>query len=270
MKNAAGKDWTYRVQLVLQRRNNAEVAAAAAQRPEQVLVFRRAGGEQRAVGGDYVGGDQVVAGEAVLPCEPSQTAPQGKTGDSGAGDHAHGCSQPKSLRLPIKFPEMDAGFGAHAGDSGIYANTFHQGKVDHQTVVADALPGDAVPPAADRDKKLMLAGDAYTGDNVRGAEAASNGGGTAVNAGVVNCPRRVIAVRSGEQQGPAQGEAKLVESVAGKHGASPFSKPESGRARHKMLPSAAGCQTLARPMQTPISSMHRDHSRRGSMRSVPR
>ena len=44
------------MQLVFERGDNSEVAAAAADGPEQVLVFLRACPQQLPVGGRYVGG----------------------------------------------------------------------------------------------------------------------------------------------------------------------------------------------------------------------
>ncbi len=58
------------VEAVLERRNDPEVAAAAAYRPEQVSVFVCAGGAQPTVGGNDVYGKQVVAREAVRSAEP--------------------------------------------------------------------------------------------------------------------------------------------------------------------------------------------------------
>src|SRR6266536_1803906 len=62
------------VEAVLERRNDPEVAAAAAYRPEQVSVFVCAGGAQPTVGGNDVYGKQVVAREAVRSAEPTDAA----------------------------------------------------------------------------------------------------------------------------------------------------------------------------------------------------
>ena len=57
-----GEDRAHRVRPELEGRHDAEVAAAAAQCPEQVRVLLGAGGEEATVGGHDVGRDQVVAG----------------------------------------------------------------------------------------------------------------------------------------------------------------------------------------------------------------
>ena len=55
------------MQPVLKGGDDPEVATAATQAPEEVFVLRLARLEKLAVGRDYLGGDQVVAGEPVLP-----------------------------------------------------------------------------------------------------------------------------------------------------------------------------------------------------------
>src|SRR4051794_31695147 len=59
------EDGGHRVQPVGEPGDDAEVAAPAAQCPEQVGVPVLVGGEHAAVGGDHLGGEQVVAGQPV-------------------------------------------------------------------------------------------------------------------------------------------------------------------------------------------------------------
>ena len=63
-----------RMELELEPRDDAEVAAAAAQAPEQVGVLRLARVDEPAVGGDDVGADEVVAREPELPHRPADAA----------------------------------------------------------------------------------------------------------------------------------------------------------------------------------------------------
>ena len=62
-----------RVQLELEAGDHAEVAAAAADRPEQVGVLVGAGAHRLAVGGHDVGGEQVVDGHAELAARSSRS-----------------------------------------------------------------------------------------------------------------------------------------------------------------------------------------------------
>ena len=61
VERGPAKDVGHRVQPVLERGHHPEVAAAAAQCPEQLGVAVGVAGQELAVGGDHVGRDQVVA-----------------------------------------------------------------------------------------------------------------------------------------------------------------------------------------------------------------
>jgi hypothetical protein len=71
------------VDLELERRHHAEVAAAAADGPEQVAVLVRVGGELVACGRDHRGRDEVVDREPVLAAEPAEAAAEREAGDAG-------------------------------------------------------------------------------------------------------------------------------------------------------------------------------------------
>ena len=64
-EHRAAVDQIQRVQRELQRRHDPEVAAAAADRPEEVGMLALARDHRLAVSGDDVGRDQVVQGEPV-------------------------------------------------------------------------------------------------------------------------------------------------------------------------------------------------------------
>ena len=74
----------------LERSHHAEVAAAASHRPEQVGVLVLGRPEQLAFGGHDVNGEEVVDREAVLAHQPSDTATEGKPGDSGVAHDSAG------------------------------------------------------------------------------------------------------------------------------------------------------------------------------------
>ena len=78
-------------------RDHSEVAAAAAQRPEQLRILRLGGLHDRSVSGYQFNGDQVVAGEPVFADQVSDAAAQGEAADTGAGNQPSGCRQPVLL-----------------------------------------------------------------------------------------------------------------------------------------------------------------------------
>src|SRR5439155_16699643 len=74
----------------LERGDDTEVPAAAAQGPEQVLVLVLARDEDAAVGGDHFGADQVVARESAAPHEVADSAAQRQPTHAGGRDDAPG------------------------------------------------------------------------------------------------------------------------------------------------------------------------------------
>ena len=71
-------------------------------RPQkQVGVLGLARVDEPAVGGDDVGADEVVAGEAVLAHQPADAAAEREAGDAGGRDEAAGRREPVRLRLVV-------------------------------------------------------------------------------------------------------------------------------------------------------------------------
>jgi hypothetical protein len=91
--------------------DNAERAAAAAQRPVQVGVAGVAGGDLPAVGQDDIGAGQVVQRQAVLAAPGPLAASQGEAGHAdrrdGAGDR---CQRETVLAGldPVQIPDRYA------------------------------------------------------------------------------------------------------------------------------------------------------------------
>ena len=86
-----------RVQRELERGHDAEVAAAAAQRPEQLGMLVGGGADRLAARGHELDGEQVVAREAVLALEPAGAAAEREAGDAGARDAAADGGEPVLL-----------------------------------------------------------------------------------------------------------------------------------------------------------------------------
>ena len=81
---------------------DAEVAAPAMQRPEQLAVLVLVGRHDAAVGGDELDLEQVVARESPLPLEPAGATAQRQAGDTGRRDAAARGGQPVRLRGPVE------------------------------------------------------------------------------------------------------------------------------------------------------------------------
>ena len=96
----------------LGRVDHAEVAAAAAQPPEQLGVLVVAGADDLARRGDQLRGDQVVAGEPVLGGEVADAAAEGEAGDPGGADHAAGRDEAVRLGRGVEVEPGGAALGA--------------------------------------------------------------------------------------------------------------------------------------------------------------
>src|SRR5215831_16322044 len=82
VEEKAAQDGVNRVGAKLKGSDNAEVPAAAAQSPEEIVVFRSIGGEYFIVGRDYLARQQVIDSHAIFSKQPTDTATQSQTSDT--------------------------------------------------------------------------------------------------------------------------------------------------------------------------------------------
>src|SRR3954454_2273782 len=86
-----------RMEPQLELRDDAEVAAAATEPPEQLGVVLLGSADPLPRRGDELGAGQAVTGEAELGGEVADAPAQRQSGDAGRTDHAAGCGQPMLL-----------------------------------------------------------------------------------------------------------------------------------------------------------------------------
>ena len=84
----------------------------------------------------------------------------------------------------------------------------HLREVDDEPVVAERPPGDVVAAAPHRDGEVVRAGEVHRSHHVRGAAAAGDEPGAAVDGGVPDPPGGVIAgvARADDAAGQSGGE----------------------------------------------------------------
>ena len=141
------------------RGDDAEVAAATTQRPEQVGVVVALDGPERAVGGHDVGGEQVVDGEAVLAHQPAEPAAESEAGDAGVRHRAAGGGQPERLRLAVELAPQHPALRLGRARVGIDADALHRRQVDDEAAIVGAVPRRAVPATAHRHQQVVFAGE---------------------------------------------------------------------------------------------------------------
>ena len=113
------------VQGELERGDDAEVPAAAAQRPEQVLVLVLARDEDAAVGGDHLGAHEVVARQAAAAREVADAPAQRQTAHAGGRDDAPGRGEAEGVGGVVEVAPR----GAASGASGLL-DPVHEHVVD--------------------------------------------------------------------------------------------------------------------------------------------
>ena len=89
------------VQPELERGHDAEVAAAAAECPEQVGVLVGRGAQDPPVGGHDLGREEVVDGQTGPAAEPADPAAEREPADAGVADEAADRGQPVRLRRGV-------------------------------------------------------------------------------------------------------------------------------------------------------------------------
>src|SRR5205814_4290824 len=136
--------------------DDAKVAAAAAQGPEEVGVVVLAGRHHLAVGGHHDWADEVVEGEPVQPDEMADAAAERQPGDARVAERAarRGEPMPETGRVEI-LPERAAAACGGTG-VGIDGDLAHEAQVDDDCSFADAVPGNAVAATAYRYRQAAL------------------------------------------------------------------------------------------------------------------
>ena len=154
------------MEAVLEGGDHAEVASPAAQRPEQVGVVGLAGDHELAVGGDDVGRDQAVAGHAVGAPKPALATAERQPGDPGRRHDPTGRGEAEELGLAIEIPPGRPAAGTGGARRRVDPHPAHRRQVDHEPAVAGPEAGHVVPPAANRQRQLMGAGEPDARDDV--------------------------------------------------------------------------------------------------------
>ena len=136
VKDKAGEDLGAEgVEAELEPRDDAEVAAAPAQGPEQIRVLVIGGADDAPVGGHELGGEQVVDREPVLALEPPRASAQCQAADARGGNAPAGRREAMLLGRAVDLGPQRA--AADPGDAaiGVDLDRVHRAHVDHDAVV---------------------------------------------------------------------------------------------------------------------------------------
>jgi hypothetical protein len=146
-----------RMEPELELGDDAEVAAAAAQAPEQLRVSGRVDAEPVALGGDQLIRRHVVARQPEPAREPAHAAAERQAADAGVGDIARGRGQSMLHRRAIERAQQRPALHRGATARRIHAHAAHRAQVDHEPAVRDAHAEHAVPSAAYANLEVLFA-----------------------------------------------------------------------------------------------------------------
>ena len=154
----AADDRVDRVEPVLQARDDAEVAAAAAQRPEQLRLGLGVHAAQPPVRGDDLRREQVVDGQPVLAHEEADAAGERDAADPDGARVAEARREPVLARRDGERAGGEARARPGRAPGGVELERAQRREVDHDAAVGDAVARGAVAAAADRELGPGLAG----------------------------------------------------------------------------------------------------------------
>ena len=181
------------VEAELERGDDAEVAAAAAQRPEQVRVLVLARADPLAARQHDLRADEVVDRQAVLAGEVAEAAAEREPADAGGRDDPAGGGEPVLVRGAVDLAPGAPAADAHGPRARVDVDPADRGEVDHEAVVDGAEPGAVVPAAADRDGEVALPRVRQQAGDVVRPRGLGDERRPAVDHGVVDAARELVA-----------------------------------------------------------------------------
>ena len=209
----AGEDLgAERVELELERRHDAEAPASAAQRPEQLGVLALGRANDPTVPGHELGGDEVVAREAVLALEPAGAAAERQPGNPGRRHAPAGGGEAVGLGRAIHVGPDGAAADSHDAPVGVDVDVGHATHVEHDAVVAQRQTGDGVPAGAHGDRQLVLACEGQGRHDVVDGDALDHEQRPAVDHRVEERAGVFVELVAGLVHTALQAEAELVDT----------------------------------------------------------
>ena len=151
------------VELKLERGHDTEVAAATAQRPQQVGLVLLIDIQLAPLGRDEVRGKKVVAGQAAGATEEADSAAKWQACHAGVGDRAARGGQAMGDRGWIDVQPERSTLRAGGATSRIDADIAHLTEVDGERAIGHAVTRDAMAATPNGDREVSIGRDAYRG-----------------------------------------------------------------------------------------------------------
>ena len=181
-------------ELELELGDDAEVAAAAAQAPEQVRVLLVGRSHDLALRRHDARGTQAVDREAVAAHDPADPAAEREAGDAGVRHVAVGDRQAVRPGRPRNVAEQRAAADARAAGLRVDLDAVHRRQVDGHPAVRHRVALHAVPAAAHGDLHSLVAGAQQRLGDLRVRAGPGDGRRAVVDRAVPEGARRVVAL----------------------------------------------------------------------------
>jgi hypothetical protein len=197
--DTTGDHRAHLVEAVPEGGDHPEVPSPTPQRPEEIGMLVGGGGEQIAGRGDDIGGEQVVARQAVPAVEPAEATAEGETGDPGHRDHPHGGGEPERLGLVVELREGEAGLRVGGAPHRVDPDALHRREVEHHAALADGGPGHAMASRPNGQGEIGGTRELHAPDDVGDAGAADDHRRAPVDHAVEHGPGPVVRRVAGKE-----------------------------------------------------------------------
>ena len=209
----AGEDLgTERVELELERRHHPEAPTSAPQCPEQLGVLALGRADDPTVPGHELGGDEVVAREAVLALEPPGAAAERQAGNPCRRHAAARGGEAVGLGHAIKVSPDGTAADPHDAPVGVDVDVGHATHVEHHAVVAQRQTGDGVAAGPHGDRQLVLACERQGRHDIVDGDALDHEQRSALDHGVEERAGVFVERVAGLVHTALQAEAELVDT----------------------------------------------------------
>ena len=203
------------MELERERRDDAEVPAAAADRPEEIRLTVRVALDNRPVGEHDRRRDEIVDREAIRAAHVADAAAERQTADARRADDSD--RQRETVRVVATSTSFEQGAAADPRHlrGCVDFDLVHRRQVDHETVVDASEPAAVVTPAAHSDAQSALARERDRCRNIRLVRAVRNRGGVLVDHRVEEGARLVVVLFALQHNPSLDGACKPVNRSAG-------------------------------------------------------
>jgi hypothetical protein len=185
-QHGPAEDHANREQPELEAGHDAEVAAAAADRPEQVRMLGLVCDELATVGGHDLDREQRIDRQAVLAHQPTDPAAEGQARDAHRARVAERGGQAMGRDRLGELDRREAWLGPGDPRVGVDVQTAHVGEVEDEPAVDRAMAGHAVTPATHGELELVVTREEDGEGDVAGVGSPNNRKRPGVDGGLMD------------------------------------------------------------------------------------